>query len=133
MNESPRPQGQLLPPSKEFRIGMERVQSLDFKVSTRPSKKQTLQASTLATLEDEQRKAQEAKAYRQKLLLQQQQQDSQQPTAGGMTKKPQEKIVGKATFAQCIFNMSNILMVRIAKVFDDFMQFVHLIGLDLFL
>jgi hypothetical protein len=104
MNESPRPQGQLLPPAKEFRMGMERVQSLDLMSSAR-LKPQKLQATTLTTLEDEQRKAQEAKAYRQKLLQQQQQQSEHAPG-----KAPKSK---GTTFAQCVFNMANILMVRI--------------------
>ncbi len=113
MNESPIPQSKLLPPTKGRRVLATR-QSLDSAfTSSYRSGQESLQATTQATLEQEKRKAQEAKAYRQHLLNDRQQgyvsPDPTKPQTGHMAEIETE---GKATFSQCVFNMANILMVR---------------------
>jgi hypothetical protein len=64
-------------------------------------------------MEQEKRRAQEAKAYRQQ-LLKGKQHGLVSPDTSKLHKghKAEGEAEGKATFAQCVFNMANILMVR---------------------
>jgi hypothetical protein len=76
----------------------------------------------LKTQKEISKKAMEAKAYRQKLLQQKQDEGKGgvQMSPGFAKEKQLQKrkvaaaksLEGKATFAQCVFNMANILMVR---------------------
>ena len=68
---------------------------------------------------EQNKKAMEAKAYRQKLLKQQDEEKGGAQLSPGFnkekkhTRKTRDEVSteAKATFAQCVFNMANILMV----------------------
>lgn len=104
--------------STTFEKGINKVHSLDFK-----SKYASMEAPAikplLDTRKEQSQKAMEAKAYRQKLLKETQDEEKGRLMSPGFSKEKKlrkkkqlaQPLEGKATFAQCVFNMANILMV----------------------
>lgn len=110
MNESPVAHTELLAPANgRRRPTLLTRQSLDATYNrTYHAGDQGLQAATKATLEQEIRKAEDAKAYRQKILNEK---TGAKITSDKFHASHEAESEAKATFAQCVFNMSNILMV----------------------
>ncbi|CAB9518380.1 acid transporter AVT1F [Seminavis robusta] len=111
-------QSSLLAPGQraanDFQKGVQKVQSLDFK-SKYNAVDQPIKP-LLDTQEEQNKKAMEAKAYRQK-LLQAKQEEGAQLSPGykkeksiKKAKKDKISLEEKSTFSQAVFNMANILM-----------------------
>lgn len=105
----------------DFEKTIPKVQSLDFKSKYESLVDQPIKP-LLKTQQEQSQKAMEAKAYRQNLLEKAQQQGGADLSPGfqkgkASRKKKHEKFSreAKATFAQCVFNMANILMVSRRK------------------
>ena len=110
------------------KIGGEKVQSLDFKTISANLKSDHANLTSLSTAQKEQkRKTKEAAEYRAKLLQQSNKHDNGEHSPGAVREKAsmrqykqrradakskEEDFEDKATFMQCIFNLTNILMVR---------------------
>jgi hypothetical protein len=102
----------------DFEKSIPKVQSLDFKSKYGSLVDQPI-TPLLKTQKEQSQKAMEAKAYRQKLL---EKQGGDNLGTGSQKEKAQRKkkheefsMDSKATFAQCVFNMANILMVSRMK------------------
>jgi hypothetical protein len=114
--------------NKFQKIGVEKSQILDFKTTSANLKADHANLTSLSTAQKEQKRImKEAAEYRAKILQQSNKRDNGEHSPGAGREKAslrhnkqrradakalEENFEDKATFMQCVFNLSNILMVR---------------------
>lgn len=112
---------------EKYNKGTTRVESMDFKTTKDSLRAAQGKLVPLADVQkDQERKAREAAEYRANILKEKQGDNLEMSPAYGREKasllrtkkqlaEDKEAHEGKATFAQCIFNLANILMVRLTS------------------